>query len=324
MKQDLISVVVPVYKVENFLHKCVQSICEQTYRELEIILVDDGSPDNCGAICDEYAKKDERIKVIHKKNGGLSDARNAVIEAATGKYIGFVDSDDYINPQMYEILYEGIKQNDADISVCRYQMVDEKENVVYKTYENINEWIIINSDADKLKYSFDINTKTAFIVAWNKLYKTELFKEIRYPYGKIHEDQFTTYKTIHLADKIVYTEKELYYYLQRQDSIMNSSFDRKRLHNLDAIKEKLEFYKNTKKYDWYAKNLESYRYLINQMKYLIIRDENAKLEWLKPYKKYYDQQVMKNVWKLPIGIKRLGYLFYVFFPEVYYRKKYEK
>ena len=116
----LISIIVPVYDVEPYLRKCIDSILIQSYRDLEIILVDDGSPDNCGAICDEYAEKDKRIKVIHKKNGGLSDARNAGLDIATGEYIGFVDSDDWVMPDMYEYLYKAVKEYDADMSVCGY------------------------------------------------------------------------------------------------------------------------------------------------------------------------------------------------------------
>ena len=124
---DTISIIVPIYNVEEYLRRAVDSIRCQTYTNLEIILVDDGSPDNSGVICDEYAKTDNRIKVIHKKNGGLSDARNAGIEAATGAYLGFIDSDDYIEPEMYQRLYSALVENDAEISVCRFRYVGSKE-----------------------------------------------------------------------------------------------------------------------------------------------------------------------------------------------------
>ena len=123
---DKISVIVPVYKVEKYLNRCVQSIASQTYENLEIILVDDGSPDNCGVLCDEWVQKDSRIKVVHKENGGLSSARNAGVAVATGAYVGFVDSDDYIHPQMYEKLYEALVENGADISICGCDYVDEE------------------------------------------------------------------------------------------------------------------------------------------------------------------------------------------------------
>lgn len=135
MKEDLISIIVPVYKVENYLSKCLDSMICQTYKNIEIILVDDGSPDNSGKICDDYAKKDSRIKVIHKENGGLSDARNAGLKIATGKYIGFVDSDDYISVEMYEKLYNQAKKEDADIACCNYYRVKMEKNLIKELLE---------------------------------------------------------------------------------------------------------------------------------------------------------------------------------------------
>ncbi|MBR1540013.1 MAG: glycosyltransferase [Clostridia bacterium] len=129
MEEELISIIVPVYKVEKYLDKCINSIVSQTYKNLEVILVDDGSPDSCGKMCDEWTQKDTRIKVIHKENGGLSDARNFGLDCAKGKYIQFVDSDDYIEKDMIEFLYKNLKENNADISICSNYMVDE-ENVI--------------------------------------------------------------------------------------------------------------------------------------------------------------------------------------------------
>ena len=173
MEKDLISVIVPVYKVEKYLEKCIESVLKQTYTNLQIILVDDGSPDNCGKICDEYAKKDSRIEVIHKINGGLSDARNVGINRANGRYIGFVDSDDYIKEDMYEKLINLIKEYDADISICNlYDVIDGKEYVRNKD-NGIHEY----SRIDILKeILLDKNIQS---YAWNKLYKKELFDEIK-------------------------------------------------------------------------------------------------------------------------------------------------
>ena len=133
-EKPLISVIVPIYKVEKYLNKCVKSIINQTYKNLEIILVDDGSPDNCGKICDKLAERDDRIRIIHKKNGGLSSARNAGIEIANGEYIGFVDSDDYIDNDMFETLYNNIKDNNADLSIIGYQ-IETIDNKVIKYFE---------------------------------------------------------------------------------------------------------------------------------------------------------------------------------------------
>jgi len=216
MEKDLISVIVPVYKVEKYLEKCIESIIKQTYTNLQIILVDDGSPDNCGKICDEYAKKDSRIEVIHKINGGLSDARNVGINRANGRYIGFVDSDDYIKEDMYEKLINLIKEYDADISICNlYDVIDGKEYVRNKD-NGIHEY----SRIDILKeILLDKNIQS---YAWNKLYKKELFDEIKYPIRKKYEDIGTTFYLFEKCNKIVVTSEPEYYYLKRADSLVNN------------------------------------------------------------------------------------------------------
>lgn len=216
MKNDLISIIIPVYKVEKYLEKCIESVLKQTYTNLQIILVDDGSPDNCGKICDEYAKKDSRIEVIHKANGGLSDARNVGISKAKGRYIGFVDSDDYIKEDMYEILLNLIKKYDADVSICNlYDVIDENECIRNKE-NGIREY----SRIDILKeILLDKNIQS---YAWNKLYKKELFDEIKYPIGKKYEDIGTTFYLFEKCNKIVVTSEPEYYYLKRADSLVNN------------------------------------------------------------------------------------------------------
>ena len=216
MEKDLISVIIPVYKVEKYLEKCIESIIKQTYTNLQIILVDDGSPDNCGKICDEYAKKDLRIEVIHKANGGLSDARNVGISKAKGRYIGFVDSDDYIKEDMYEILLNLIKKYDADVSICNlYDVIDGNECIRNKE-NGIREY----SRLDILKeVLLDKNIQS---YAWNKLYEKELFDEIKYPIGKKYEDIGTTFYLFEKCNKIVVTSEPEYYYLKRADSLVNN------------------------------------------------------------------------------------------------------
>ena len=216
MEKDLISVIIPVYKVEKYLEKCIESIIKQTYTNLQIILVDDGSPENCGKICDEYAQKDSRIEVIHKANGGLSDARNVGINRANGRYIGFVDSDDYIKEDMYEKLINLIKEYNADVSICNlYDVIDGKEYVRNKD-NGIHEY----SRIDILKeILLDKNIQS---YAWNKLYKKELFDEIKYPIGKKYEDIGTTFYLFEKCNKIVVTSEPEYYYLKRADSLVNN------------------------------------------------------------------------------------------------------
>ena len=215
MEKDLISIIIPVYKVEKYLEKCIESVLKQTYKNLQIILVDDGSPDSCGKICDEYAKKDVRIEVIHKENGGLSDARNVGISKAKGKYIGFVDSDDYIKNDMYEILYTLIKKYNADVSICNlYDVIDEKEYIRNKENQ-IQEYNRIDILKEIL---LDRNIQS---YAWNKLYKKELFDEIKYPVGKKYEDIGTTFYVLEKCKKVVVTGRPEYYYLKRADSLVN-------------------------------------------------------------------------------------------------------
>ena len=215
-EKALISVIIPVYKVEKYVERCIQSVINQTYENLQIILVDDGSPDICGKICDEYAKKDHRIEVIHKSNGGLSDARNKGLEIAKGEYIGFVDSDDYIEADMYEVLYNLLKQYNADVSICNFYTVSQGKISIKNADNGINEYNRIEILKEIL---LDRNIQS---YAWNKLYKKELFDEIKYPIGKKYEDIGTTFFLLEKCNKVVVTGKSEYYYINRQDSIVNN------------------------------------------------------------------------------------------------------
>lgn len=213
--KPLISIVVPIYNVEKYLRTCIDSILVQTYKNLEIILVDDGSPDRCGVICDEYKEKDQRIMVIHQKNRGLSCARNAGIDIAQGQYIGFVDSDDTIDPQMFEILLNNIQSYDARISICGRKIVDEEGNVSNEKYARQKQMVLDGKSA-----IIEMNSHMSFdMAAWDKLYDIELWKDIRYPEGKLSEDFFVIYKLLDKAQKVVWTPKPLYRYLLRNNSI---------------------------------------------------------------------------------------------------------
>lgn len=244
MKNDLISIIIPVYKVEKYLEKCIESVLKQTYTNLQIILVDDGSPDNCGKICDEYAKKDPRIEVIHKVNGGLSDARNVGIAKAKGKYIGFVDSDDYIKEDMYEILINLIKEYDADVSICNlYDVIDGKE-YIRNNEDGIQEYSRLEILKEVL---LDKNIQS---YAWNKLYKKKLFDEIKYPIGKKYEDIGTTFYVFEKCNKIVVTSEPEYYYLKRSDSLVNNVTESTVLDYTDII---------IQRYLYTQKNIEKLR-----------------------------------------------------------------
>lgn len=229
-----ISVIVPIYNVEKYLIQCINNIINQTYKNLEIILVDDGSPDNCGVICDEYSNKDERIKVIHKKNGGLSDARNAGLEIATGDFISFVDGDDWIDTDTYEIMMNNIMMYNADIVVCNINYVYNEKSKPKYDEENIH---IFNSEEAMNELIHDGLVQA---VVWNKIYKKELLDNMQFKVGKLNEDEFFTYKICAKAEKIVYIPNTLYQYRQRANSIMGT-YSPKRLDGVEALYERLQF-----------------------------------------------------------------------------------
>lgn len=233
MRENLVSIVIPIYNVEEFLRECLETVINQTYKNLEIILSDDGSTDGCPQICDEYQKRDNRIKVIHKKNGGLSDARNAGIEIATGQYISFIDSDDFIELDMIEYLYHLIQVVDADFSCCQRKNINENGIEIPNTAVYSNNVIRGNDECMK---GFFMNPGID-TVAWGKLYRIDLFKTIRYPYGKYHEDVYTTYKVIAESNCISIGFEKKYYYRLRKVSISNSSF---KMRHLDAIEANIE------------------------------------------------------------------------------------
>lgn len=236
----MISVVVPIFKVEKYLVDCVESIINQTYKDLEIILVDDGSPDNCGKMCDDYAIKDSRVKVIHKANGGLSDARNAGICAAHGEYITFVDSDDFLDENMIEYLYTAIRKNNVDIACCQRQEINECGKLL-KSKRKYNT-LVINGN-EECMHEFLSNPQMD-TVAWGKLYVTSMFDDIRYPVGRYNEDVFTTYKLISKCKSIFVGENKYYYYRIRTNSIMTTTFNRKHLDAIVGNEERAAFIKD--------------------------------------------------------------------------------
>ncbi len=218
MKNDLISVVVPVYNVQKYLKKCINSIVGQSYKNLQIILIDDGSTDDSGIICDEYAKKYQNIEVVHKKNGGLSDARNVGIKKSKGKYITFIDSDDYVEPDYIFYLYSIICKYNVPVSVCRHIVHQEKSGVVIPKNHHESKW-------KKEKIFEDIlYSRTYEVSAWGKLYETNLFKSIKFPVGKLFEDVATTYKIIDRCEYIGVGDGIKYHYIMRKGSIVNNKF----------------------------------------------------------------------------------------------------
>lgn len=234
-----ISVIVPVYNVEKYLSTCLDSIIAQSYQNLEIIVVDDGAKDSSGAICDEYAKKDIRIVALHKQNGGLSDARNYGMQFMTGDYICFIDSDDYVHPDYIRTLYKNLVLNDADISICNFNKINEGEKPhIDENTDEVHVYNTIDSLGQLLCGKYSIQ----FTIACGKLFKRYIFDDIRFPKGKHYEDSATDHLWYAKAKKTVYTNCSLYYYLQREGSI-KSSERFKDTDMLDAAIEKLNFLK---------------------------------------------------------------------------------
>ena len=225
-KMPLISVIVPLYNVEEYLERCIKSILDQTYTNMEIILVDDGSTDNSGSISDKYAGKDQRIMVIHKENGGLSDARNAGLDAMTGDYVAFVDSDDFVSPWYLENLYKAACIGQTGISVSWFTIYHEGNDIRESHRVEKNEISVL----DKKEYFRRmLYQDRAEVSAWGKLYKSSFFDNVRYPKGKLYEDVAVIYKLIDKVERVAVIPTEDYYYQQRQNSIMHTCFTARKM-----------------------------------------------------------------------------------------------
>lgn len=253
-----ISVIVPVYKVEQFLHRCVDSILRQSYYDFELILVDDGSPDHCGAICDDYAKEDNRIHVIHQKNGGLSAARNSgidyVMQSSNSHWIAFVDSDDWVHPDYLKILYHTAKQTACKMSACGFFRTEGEP------FPEILDDSVQCLSADDYYCGQIHGGVTA--VAWNKLYHRSLFKKLRYPIGKLHEDEFTTYLAVYGTGRVGVTPAQLYAYYQNPEGIMRSEWNPRRMHVLEAFEQQIAFAQKQGNDRFLRKIAEQYLYSV--------------------------------------------------------------
>lgn len=242
-KMPLVSIVIPVYNVEEYLAQCIESILGQTYHNYELILVNDGSKDSSGKICEDYRNKDGRIRLIHKKNGGLSDARNAGMEIAKGLYITFVDSDDFIHKDYLKEMVSFAVDNNVDIVQAEWSHFTKDLG----TYERHNLKISTGEEAfvDMLHF------RNIHMMAWNKLYRRSLFENIYYPVGRINEDNLTTYKVVFRASKVACLPQVLYYYRINDSGIMNSNFSEKRFEVLSVIDEMKKYLgQESQKYEY--------------------------------------------------------------------------
>ncbi|MGL5150607.1 MAG: glycosyltransferase family 2 protein [Clostridium sp.] len=244
--QPEISIIVPVYKVEKYLRRCIDSILAQTFKNFELILIDDGSPDNCGKICDEYAEEDERVVVIHKENGGQSSARNLGLDIAKGKYIGFVDSDDWIEPDMYETLYNLILKSNKDIANIGFSFITEN---IYKNFSKHCE-MYLNTDKaieELIKHKLYGN------YFWANLFKSSLINKFRFKEGIIFEDIDLMYKIIHVSNGVITLGESKYNYLQREDSTVGEVSKKLTIDFTNVLYERKNFL-NEKYKEIYTKN----------------------------------------------------------------------
>ena len=254
-----VSVVVPVYKVEEYLKRCVDSILNQTFKDYELILVDDGSPDSCPKMCDDLAEKYSHIHVIHQKNAGLSAARNSGIEwslkNSDSEWITFIDSDDWIHPQYIESMLEANLKNNTQVCMGKFCFT---EKYTLSTDENPIEYIkCVKTNNAFTDESLDPNSACA------RLYRKSLFKDIRYPVGKLHEDRYTTYKVLFKFEKTSVVNYPLYYYFVNDEGIVRSSWSPRKLDNVEACEQQLEFFKN-------AENDEMFKYILDDYIHLLL------------------------------------------------------
>lgn len=274
-----ISIIVPVYNVENYVSNCITSLLKQTYENIEIILVDDGSLDNSGKICDEYAKKDERIKVIHQKNAGVSAARNRGIEVATGDYIGFVDSDDYVSEEMYEHLLSVCLNNNVDIAQCD-RVYTEKLYTEREKIENTSEKVyIINRQKALHELLCSRSVRSSL---WSKLYKKELFDGVRLdPRLVSGEDGIANYQLISKTDKIAVSEKAYYYYYRRPGSCTTGPINEKIYKSIEIFQDYANSEKNKKLKKSWKFNIALKA--INYLRRAVVQDKLNNFDELRNY-----------------------------------------
>ena len=316
-----LSIIVPVYNVEPYLRRCIDSILAQTFTDFELILVDDGSPDNCPAICDEYAEKDPRIVVIHKENGGLSDARNAGLDIAKGEYIGFVDSDDFIHKKTYELALDLALNNDAEIvQWCCVPFFHQSELDTDRMI-NAGSFSIRTEDTQQIldtyfpDYRYEIST-----CVWNKIYERHIFDSIRFPKGIVYEDSYIFLDTINAAHKLLYINEHLYYYFQRSDSIMHSNYSCQNFCSCLFTAKNVDFFnqKNIPVQRSYAANEYLERYAQNMLM-VHFRYKQYKKDFA-PYRRQYLGKLRYIIFNPTVcRMKKLMALMLVISPKIAYK-----
>lgn len=310
-----ISVIVPVYKVEKYLKRCVDSILMQTFRDFELILVDDGSPDHCGEMCEEYAKKDKRITVLHRENGGLSAARNTgldwIFANSISNYVTFIDSDDWVHPQYLEILLRVIESNKAAVSVGQFQRVNEYVTNNENKENNVPKEEVLEAEEFFLRHEWNFN------YACGKLYCKEYFRNVRYPEGKNFEDTFTTYKVLFAGKTVAFIDYPLYYYFYNTAGISHSLWNPSELVIMEGMREQIRFYKEK----GFERALEKEKQLyVNHHAYQIcrIRANTADLKKNRKYIKILRKEMMRLIRQNPekYGYRKMPYCYDAAYPRL--------
>ena len=264
-KMPSVSVIIPIYNVEKYLPRALESLVNQTFKDIEIICIDDGSTDRSGDICESFAFTDDRIKVIHQENKRAGAARNAGLAVATGKYIAFMDGDDWLHPNFLEVLYRLCEENQCDIAQCGFSMVWSEKDITVADYCEA----VIVKGTDMAIRNYLASDGWRNILVWSKIYRRELLSDIKFPYEKWHEDEFFTYKALWKANRVALTECPLYYYRQRNDSFMGIGFTiNKTMDNIEALEEKVAFFKGKKSLLHFLANSELKWHLQNYLKQL--------------------------------------------------------
>ena len=311
----IISIIVPIYNVGKYLPKCIESILNQTFKNFELILVNDGSTDNSGVVCDDYAKKDTRIKIIHESNGGVSSARNAGLYVAKGEYIGFVDPDDYIDKNMYEKLYRLCIDNNSDIAICRF---NREINGKIQNKESTEEIIELNN-MEAMNELFKGNLYRFSLC--NKLFSKKCFNDVLFPEERIHEDLSTTYKLFANSKKAVYINYCGYIYVRRENSILTSTYNEKRLQAFIAWDEIIEFI-DKNYYEIIEQVIATFTYwCVDNILYILNQVNNSKkknnyLNIIQKYTtKYYiyikRNNILSRSYKLRIRIFNINYKLFI-------------
>ncbi len=304
-----ITVITPVYKVEQYLDRCVESVLAQTFTDFELILVDDGSPDNCPKMCDEWAKKDTRIRVLHQENQGQASARNNALDIAVGEYIAFVDSDDYVHPKFLQVLLFNLISSNSQVSACLYKRTSKG----CETGDAFDEYTV-HCGKDYVLKSLEGRIKCNAWVLCDKLFKKECWDNVRLPVGRINEDNATVYKILYECETVVATDSVLYYYFENQNSTVLQSFKKKHLDWLLVPEEMIEYFTQKGDEALIAKSNKMYLSALEDMLKKVrtyLNDKDIEKELYQKLKKQYKSEKQKY----PITVKTHPSLFEVLYPK---------